>query len=130
MNGDRKTDIILSGKNYYLKNTSKNGNVSFERELYDGKNSTVVENNIKKLTTDEIKAYKEQYKTQTPFRQWKSQYDGIVSVTQNLSVAGSFGQSNSVSAHVYKGNSSSLISALESVVSGTKSSRIKVISPL
>ena len=122
VNGDRKTDIILSGKNYYLKNTSKNGNVSFERELYDGKNSTVVENNIKKLTADEIKAYKEQYKNQTPFRQWKSQYDGIVSVTQNLSVAGSFDQSNSVKAHVYKGNSETSVSSLESMVSGTKSS--------
>ncbi|MGN0756120.1 toxin TcdB middle/N-terminal domain-containing protein [Treponema sp.] len=122
VNGDRKTDIILSGKNYYLKNTSKNGNVSFERELYDGKNSTVVENNIKKLTADEIKAYKEQYKTQTPFRQWKSQYDGTISVTQNLSVAGSFDQSNSVKAHVYKGNSETSVSSLESMVSGTKSS--------
>ena len=122
VNGDRKTDIILSGKNYYLKNTSKNGNVSFKRELYDGKNSTVVENNIKKLTADEIKAYKEQYKTQTPFRQWKSQYDGIVSVTQNLSVAGSFDQSNSVKAHVYKGNSETSVSSLESMVSGTKTS--------
>ena len=122
VNGDRKTDIILSGKNYYLKNTSKNGNVSFERELYDGKNSTVVENNIKKLTADEIKAYKEQYKTQTPFRQWKSQYDGIVSVAQNLSVAGSFDQSNSVKAHVYKGNSETSVSSLEIMVSGTKSS--------
>ena len=122
VNGDRKTDIILSGKNYYLKNTSKNGNVSFERELYDGKNSSVVENSIKKLTADEIKAYKEQYKTQTPFRQWKSQYDGTVSVTQNLSAAGSFGQSNSVKAHVYKGNSETYVSSLESMVSGTKSS--------
>ncbi|MDY5886073.1 MAG: hypothetical protein SPJ44_07180, partial [Treponema sp.] len=122
VNGDRKTDIILSGKNYYLKNTSKNGNVSFERELYDGKNSSVVENNIKKLTADEIKAYKEQYKTQTPFRQWKSQYDGIVSVTQNLSAAGSFDQSNSVKAHVYKGNSETSVSSLESIVSGTKTS--------
>ena len=122
VNGDRKTDIILSGKNYYLKNTSKNGNVSFERELYDGRNSTVVENNIKKLTADEVKAYKEQYKTQTPFRQWKSQYDGIVSVTQNLSAAGSFDQSNSVKAHVYKGNSETSVSSLESMVSGTKSS--------
>ena len=122
VNGNRKTDIILSGKNYYLKNTSKNGNVSFERELYDGKNSSVVENNIKKLTADEIKAYKEQYKTQTPFRQWKSQYDGIVSVTQNLSAAGSFDQSNSVKAHVYKGNSETSVSSLESMVSGTKSS--------
>ena len=122
VNGDRKTDIILSGKNYYLKNTSKNGNVSFERELYDGKNSTVVENNIKKLTADEVKAYKEQYKTQTPFRQWKSQYDGTVSVMQNLSAAGSFDQSNSVKAHVYKGNSETSVSSLESMVSGTKSS--------
>ena len=122
VDGDRKTDIILSGKNYYLKNTSKNGNVSFIQELYDSKNSIVVEDNIKKLKADEVKAYKEQYKNQTPFRQWKSQYDGMVSITQDFSAAGSFDLANSVKAHVYKGNSETSVSSLESMVSGTKSS--------
>ena len=120
VDGDRKTDIILSGKNYYLKNTSKNGNVSFIQELYDSKNSIVVEDNIKKLTAEEVKAYKEQYKNQTPFRQWKSQYDGMVRITQDFSAAGSFDLANSVKAHVYKGNTETSVSSMESIVSGTK----------
>ncbi|MCR5080656.1 MAG: hypothetical protein K6B17_04870 [Treponema sp.] len=117
VDSDRKTDIILSGKNYYLKNTSENGKVSFRQELYDGKNSTVIENNIKKPTADEIKSYKEEYKIQTPFRQWKAEYDGNVTVVQNFSTADSFNKSNSVKAHVYKGKSENAESSLESTVS-------------
>ena len=120
VNGDRKTDIILSGKNYYLKNTSKNGNVSFKQEMYNNKNCVVVENNVKKLTTSEINEYKEQYKIQTPFRQWKSEYDGIISVSQDISTIGTFDQSNSVKAIVYKGKSTSSVNSLATKVSGTQ----------
>ena len=76
--GDRKADIILSGKNYYLKNTSSDGKVSFEKKYYDSKNSSAIKNNIKKLTQEEVNRYKEAYKIQTPFRQWKAPYDGTL----------------------------------------------------
>lgn len=118
VDSDRKTDIILSGKNYYLKNTSENGKISFRQELYDDKNSTAIENNIKKPTADEISNYKKEYKIQTPFRQWKAEYDGNVTVVQNFSTADSFDKSNSVKAHVYKGKSENAESSLESTVSG------------
>lgn len=105
IDGDRKTDIILSGKNYYLKNTSQNGKVSFKQTFYDLKNCVTVENNIKKLTVDEISKYKETYKIQTPFRQWKSPYEGTLSVTQSLSSCSNTESTNAVIARVYRGNS-------------------------
>ena len=118
IDGDRKTDIILSGKNYYLKNTSQNGKVSFKQTFYDLKNSVPVADNIKKLTADEINKYKETYKIQTPFRQWKSPYDGTLSVTQTLSSCSNNGNTNAVSAHVYRGNSDEEEKELLASVSG------------
>ena len=118
IDADRKTDIILSGKNYYLKNTSQNGKVSFKQTFYDLKNCVTVENNIKKLTADEISKYKETYKIQTPFRQWKSPYEGTLSVTQTLSSCSNNGNTNAVSAHVYRGNSDEEEKELLASVSG------------
>ncbi|MBP5359263.1 MAG: hypothetical protein J6Y69_08780, partial [Treponema sp.] len=119
VDSDRKTDIILSDKDYYLKNTSQGETINFVRTRYS-ESSTSIGNNVMKLTEKEIQQYKDIYAVQTPFRQWKAEYDGIIEISEKMTYAGDTDGNKSVQSHVYKGNSESAITPLETNVSPKK----------
>ena len=105
VDADGKTDILLTGRNYYLKNTSQNGSVNFEKYYFDTVNSSIVSNNYRTLDDNDIKKYNDAYRIHTPFRQWISKYEGIVEISENLKAAPSFNDASELKAFVYKNGS-------------------------
>ena len=77
MNRDGYVDIVESDKDYYLKN---NGDLSFSKEKIYVDSDIQVENVVEKLSEEKIKEYQETYFVQTPFRMWKSPYEGIINI--------------------------------------------------
>jgi len=77
MNRDGYVDIVESGKDYYLKN---NGDLSFSKEKIYVASDIQVENVVEELSGEKIKEYQETYFVQTPFRMWKSPYEGIINI--------------------------------------------------
>lgn len=120
IDADGKVDILLSGKNFYLKNNSDSNSVKFGTTYYDQQNSEIVLNNERNLTEDELKNYKDIYRIHTPFRQWVSQYDGILEVTETLNATDSFKNDANVQALVYKNDTENAESSLSLSISGSK----------
>ncbi len=73
VNGDGYVDIVISGKDYYLKNKGDR----FEREAFDGEG--VRESEIE-LSKEEKEEYNKSFYQQNPFRAWKSRYGGEVKI--------------------------------------------------
>ena len=73
VNGDGYVDIVISGKDYYLKNKGDR----FEREAFEGEG--VRESEIE-LSKEEKEEYNKSFYQQNPFRAWKSRYAGEVEV--------------------------------------------------
>jgi len=111
VDGDGRPDVVMSGKNYYYKNTSSGGKISFVRKDISAGQAvsvTIV------LEEKDREKYSEQYYQQRPLRMWKAPYDGRIGLEQTVVKGRGAG---SVATHVY--NKDGVIGNAGTQISGT-----------
>ena len=110
MDGDGYADIVISGKDYYLRNTGH----GFTAEGLKGfENIKIPEI---KLSEEERARYESSFYQQNPFRQWQSRYGGEVKIESAAVMDEGNKDKNEVALRIYKGESK----AHEEIISGDK----------
>jgi hypothetical protein len=114
MNGDGLLDIVMSGKDWYYRNTSdEEEQVSFKKETFIKSLEANTEEIREKLRQEEVKAYEELYYKQTPFRAWRAPISGKVIITQGISPSRATISEDGIMARMYKGSSDAAVSEYE-----------------
>ena len=115
MDRDGLVDLVETGKSTYFKNM---GDFTFEeRNIYS--NVSVSDVTVK-VSDEEKKEYRQTYYVQTPFRMWKSPYEGIVTITETASRrADNFESAHKVDLKTFVGASQNPVSELGMTVSST-----------
>ena len=101
MDRDGLVDIVETGKSTYLKNM---GNLIFEkRNIYS---NVAVKEVTQPLEPELAEKYDRTYFIQTPFRMWKTPYEGIISVTESANaIAENYDKNKQVIAKTFIGDS-------------------------
>ena len=120
MDRDGLVDIVEKGEKYYLRNK---GNYEFEKcDIHISNISDFKET----LSQSQIESYEKSYFVQTPFRMWKSPYEGIISITETAKgIQGSYKPEASVKTLTYINESKEPESELNIVVDSTNSKIVK-----
>ncbi len=114
MDRDGLVDIVEKGESYFLRNK---GNYEFEKcDIHIDNISDFKET----LSQPQIESYEKSYFVQTPFRMWKSPYEGIISITETAKgIQGSYKPETSVKTLTYINESKEPESELNIVVDST-----------
>ena len=114
MDRDGFLDIVETGKSTYLKNL---GNLEFEqRNIYS---SIVITEESPQVSPEVAEEYRKTYFVQTPFRMWKSPYEGIITITETAKGVGeNFAKGKQVIAKTYKNDNESDEAALRLNITG------------
>ncbi|MBR1912773.1 MAG: hypothetical protein IJ828_10530, partial [Treponema sp.] len=101
--GDGRTDILITGRDTYLRNTGEGGSISFApaKLNINGK----IKNAQRTLTAKEKKGYGESLFEQTPFRAWKAPYSGIIYIEEKARRIDTESHTGSLYARTYVGDS-------------------------
>ena len=97
MDGDGRADIVVSGKNYYLKNSGE-GFKAVELKGLEKIKVPKVE-----LSEEQKKEYDNSFYQQNPFRQWKSRYGGTIKIESIAEMDEGNKDKREVVLRVYKG---------------------------
>ena len=122
MDGDGRADIVVSGKNYYLKNSGE-GFKAVELKGLEKIKVPKVE-----LSEEQKKEYDNSFYQQNPFRQWKSRYGGTIKIESIAEMDEGNKDKREVVLRVYKGEkkeSEESISEEKRVSVGEKKFEIK-----